>query len=563
MLFDRLAGAKIPGFALRGPQWLATIALGLLYVLSGPLTDLFPHARFGVQPWSAHPAIALVMVVYAGAGAAPILFSAVLASWWLVPVADTATGEFSAALVLTAVYLGAGLALDRTTNWRNPEHGLRDLVGFLAVATILALLVSLVDGTPSVLSGAVGGRTEPVLFLRLFVANLLGLVVLAPLLMYIAADGLRAALARLAARAALRDSVLFLVVQGGILELVFGLRLWDEFRMSYLLFLPVGVVAMRLGLLGAALALPLTQVGMLAALSWTGTSTGTAFEFQLAMLTLSVTALAMGVLADDQRRAAARIAEHELALREHDRALAQAQRTASTAELAAALAHDLSQPLSAIGTYARASQVLAQRGDADRSQLIDTLGRIAQESARAGQYVRRMRDFFRTGVSHQDRIAAADLIGNTYEHLSDRARRARIRWRSRIEPGLPPLRVDAVQMGAVLANLLNNAYDALADWQGPREIRCDAYRIQEGTRTMLRIRVQDTGPGIASEVRERLFTPLATTKPGGMGLGLALSRSITERQEGRLWFDPEAERTTFCLDLPVQDPESPGTHGDT
>ena len=563
MFFDRLVGGKIPGVSLGRSQWLATVALGLLYALSGPLTDLFPHARFGVQPWSAHPAIALVMVVYAGVAAVPILFSAVLASWWLVPVAGTATGEFSSALVLTAVYLGAGLALDRMTAWRNPEHGLRDLMGFLAVATILALLVSLVDGTPSVLSGAVGERTEPVLFLRLFVANLLGLVVLAPLLMFIAADGARVAFARFGVRALLREGVLFLAIQGSILELVFGLRLWDEFRMSYLLFLPVGVIAMRLGLFGAALALPLTQVGMLAALSWTGTSTGTAFEFQLAMLTLSVTALAMGVLADEQRRAAARIAEHELALREHDRALAQAQRTASTAELAAALAHDLSQPLSAIGTYARASQVLAQRGDAGRSQLIDTLGRIAQESARAGQYVRRMRDFFRTGVSHQDRIAAADLIANTYEHLRDRTRRARIRWRSRIEPGLPPLRVDAVQMGAVLANLLNNAYDALAEWQGPREIRCDAYRIQEGAGAMLRIRVQDTGPGIAPEIRERLFTPLATTKPGGMGLGLALSRSITERQEGRLWFDPEAERTTFCLDLPFQDPESPETYGDT
>ena len=80
---------------------------------------------------------------------------------------------------------------------------------------------------------------------------------------------------------------------------------------------------------------------------------------------------------------------------------------------------------------------------------------------------------------------------------------------------------------------------------------------------MLRIRVQDTGPGIAPEVRQRLFTPLATTKPGGMGLGLALSRSITERQEGRLWFDPDAERTTFCLDLPVQDTESAEMHVST
>jgi C4-dicarboxylate-specific signal transduction histidine kinase len=269
------------------------------------------------------------------------------------------------------------------------------------------------------------------------------------------------------------------------------------------------------------------------------------------MLTLAISALYLGALTDERRRATERIAEHERTLRERGRALAEAQRIASTAELAAALAHDLSQPLSAMGTYARASQVLAQRGEEDRPLLLESLEQIASESARAGHYLRRMREFFRTGHMRSERIEVAALCGNIHAHLRDRLVLGEIQWRLHLEPGLPAVRADAVQVGAILGNLVANACDALEGQSGWRQIELRAYCVGGAEGRMVRIAVEDNGPGVPAQVRDRLFAPLATSKPQGMGLGLALSRSIAERQGGRLWFDAEATQTTFCLDLPV------------
>ncbi|HXW65654.1 MAG TPA: ATP-binding protein, partial [Burkholderiaceae bacterium] len=302
-------------------------------------------------------------------------------------------------------------------------------------------------------------------------------------------------------------------------------------------------------LFGIATTIPLAQLGLLGALTLAGMRPGTAFEFQLLMLTLAISTLYLGALSDERQRSAARIAGHERTLRERDRALAETQRIASTAELAAALAHDLNQPLSAIGTFARASQVLADRGEAERTKLIETLDQVVQESARAGQYLRRMRDFFRTGTMRLEPISVAGLVESTHAHVRDRLIRADIQWRCTIEPGLPAVSVDAVQIGAVLGNLVANACDALEGRLTWRQVHLKAFRITDGGDCQVRILVEDTGPGVPAEVRQRLFTPLATSKPNGMGLGLALSRSIAERQGGRLWFDPDREMTTFCLDL--------------
>jgi C4-dicarboxylate-specific signal transduction histidine kinase len=267
------------------------------------------------------------------------------------------------------------------------------------------------------------------------------------------------------------------------------------------------------------------------------------------MLTLAVATLYLGALSDERQRAAASIAEHERALRERGHALAEAQRLASTAELAAALAHDLSQPLSAIGTYASASQVLAGRGAPDHPRLLETLEQITKESARAGQYLRRMRDFFRTGSMREESISVSELLATTRAHLQDRMARAGIQWRATLETALPPVRVDGVQIGAVLGNLVGNACDALSGHAGTREIHARAFVVAGSSPALVRILIEDSGPGIPAELRPRLFLPMATSKPNGMGLGLALSRSIAERQGGHLWFDDSRAMTTFCLDL--------------
>ncbi len=535
------------GLRLGALFWIA-------YVFADPATSLFAHPRFGVQPWSPHPALAVALVAHGGSAYAPVVLAAVLGVWLLTPGASLDPVPLLAAFTLAATYWAAGLALRRWSRWGGPEIGPRDVNVLLLVGLAASICGAAVEALAQVASTALDWSALPLLGFRLFIAGLLGLVILVPVLMLAASGAWRGYRARMPGAAAARDVLLFVLALGALLILVFGMRPLDEFRMSYLLFLPMIVVAMRHGLVGVATANPLVQLGLLGALTLIGTRPGIAFEFQLLVLTLAIAALYLGALSDERQRSAARIAGHERALREHGRALADAQRVAATAELAAALAHDLSQPLSAIGTYARASRVLAEKGASEHARLGETLEQISQESARAGQYLRRMREFFRTGAMQEERVEVGALFDRTHAQLRERLVLAQIEWRVTIEPGLPAVCADAVQAGAVLGNLVGNACDALDAVSGWRQIHLRAYRapIDPGAeRAKVRITVQDTGPGVPAELRPRLFKPLATSKANGMGLGLALSRSIAERMNGALWFDAQTERTTFCLDLPV------------
>ena len=530
------------------PVWVVILFVAA-YALADSTTGLFPNPRFGIQPLSPHAALAMTLMTLGGARYAPAVLAAVLLGWIFPRDTSFSLALVPAAFAITAVYWAAAIALRRWARWGGAQVRPWDVNILLAVSVPAALSCAFIDALRQVVGPAVAASSLPLLAFRIFVADLLGLVVLAPLLLQLTSGSWVRQMRRSWNLKVLRDALLFLLAVGGLLELVFGLRPLDEFRMSYLLFLPMIIVAMRYGVLGVSTVMPVIQLGLLAALMLVGTRAGTAFEFQLLMLTLAVTALYLGALSDERQRAADRIAEHERALRERGLALAEAQRLASTAELAAALAHDLSQPLSAIGTYASASQVLAARGVADHPKLLETLEQITKESARAGQYLRRMRDFFRTGTMREEHVVVADLIEATRGHLQDRLSRGGIHWRATIDDALPPVRVDTVQMGAVLGNLATNACDALWGVRGPREIHVRAYMVPGTNPTMVRVQIEDSGPGIPPELRERLFLPLATTKPNGMGLGLALSRSIAERQGGHLWYDDSREHTTFCLDL--------------
>ena len=548
----RVPLVKVGALALfRGaamPPWLVMVFVAA-YVVANPATGLFPHPRFGVQPLSPHPALAIALLALGGPGTAVVVYAAVLLGWVVAKDGDFGLASLTAALALTLVYWAAARALHRWARWDSAQIGPRDVNALLAVCVPAALLCAGIDALRQIAGPELTAAAMPVLTLRLFIANLLGIAVLAPVLLQMASGVWVRQLRQAGPATVLRDGLVFLVVLGALLAIVFGLRPLDEFRMSYLLFLPMIVVAMRGGVFGVATFLPLVQAGLLVALMLLGIRPGTAFEFQLLMLTLAVAALYLGALSDERQRAAARIAEHERALRERGQALAEAQRLASTAELAAALAHDLSQPLSAIGTYASASHVLAGRGPSEHSQLLETLEQITKESARAGQYLRRMRDFFRTGTMHEESVSVADLLDTAHDHLQDRLKRSGIEWRATLDAALPPVTVDAVQMGAVLGNLLGNACDALGHYAGPRVIQVRASMVADSDPAMVRVQIEDSGPGIPPELRPRLFLPLATTKPNGMGLGLALSRSITERQGGHLWFDDSRPATTFCVDL--------------
>ncbi len=505
-------------------------------------------------PWNPQAALALTLIATAGVRFTPVVVVAVLLAEIAVRDAPAGLGSAFSALAVGLAYGAAGHLVRRFTRWTRAEVTLRDLSALVLIAFATSLAVAVLLGLTHALAGTVSLRLLHVVSLQVVVGEALGLIVTAPALLLLASGAWRIEAASTVGRGKFgRDLLLFALAVTALLLAIFWRRPFDEFRMSYLLFVPMIVIATRHGLLGAAVAVPMLQAGLIAAISFFATRAATAFEYQMLTLALALTAMLIGLMSSERERAAQRLAARERELRKQRDALSETQRTAATAELSAALAHDLNQPLSAIGTYARAARLIAERDDVDRSTLFRTLEQISSQSARAGQYVRRMRDFFRTGAMHNEEVRVDDLVDRGRAHLRDRLERGAITLKTSIQAGLPPLRTDAVQVGAVLDNLLGNACDALADAPRPRRIVLTAAWLAGASPPTIRISVQDNGPGVAPELRPQLFKPLATSKPHGMGLGLALSRSITERLGGGLSFDAGASITTFHLDLPTDE----------
>ena len=211
---------------------------------------------------------------------------------------------------------------------------------------------------------------------------------------------------------------------------------------------------------------------------------------------------------------------------------------------AAALAHELHQPLTAIRSYARAAD---QQPD---SPLVRTLpGKIESEAARAARVVQRLRDFFRGGASHLETVDAGELVESALAPMREPAVRQQVQFEVSIEKTDHALLVDRVQIETVIHSLVHNAIEALAATAGDHRVRVTTAPQEDG---FMRFSIADNGPGIAPEMAARMFEPFATTKATGTGMGLAMSRSMIEAHGGRIWFEsPAAGGTVIHFTLPT------------
>jgi C4-dicarboxylate-specific signal transduction histidine kinase len=228
--------------------------------------------------------------------------------------------------------------------------------------------------------------------------------------------------------------------------------------------------------------------------------------------------------------------------------LAHAGRVAIAGELATSLAHEVNQPLAAIVTNAQAGQRYLARDGFARADLDEILGEIAQQGRRASEVIRRLREFLRKNQSQRVALDLNQVVRDTLPLLRREIEEQEVRTSLMLQPGLPAVTADPVQLQQVVVNLVKNSCEALSGHPQPRhiEIRTSSY---DGR---VRMDVSDSGPGLAPEIAARLFQPYVTTKAGGMGLGLAICRSIVEAHGGRLAAEP-APRGGVCfhLDLPA------------
>ena len=225
-------------------------------------------------------------------------------------------------------------------------------------------------------------------------------------------------------------------------------------------------------------------------------------------------------------------------------------RLSTMGEMAAGLAHEINQPLAAIATYAQACQRFLKSPDRDDADILQSLEHINAQALRAGEVIRRLRNFVRNREVKREPVECNRLLDDLRTLAETDARLHNVRLRIEAAPDLPVVYADPIQLQQVVLNLVRNAIDAMSDVpEDRREVILSTRLSPEGE---IEVVVADHGSGLAPEAAVHLFNPFFTTKSAGTGLGLAISLSIVRAHGGRLWHTPNAGTgARFHFTLPV------------
>jgi PAS domain S-box-containing protein len=217
---------------------------------------------------------------------------------------------------------------------------------------------------------------------------------------------------------------------------------------------------------------------------------------------------------------------------QHREELGHLSRVAAMGELAASIAHELNQPLSGITSNASAGQRFIDRGDVDLGELRDLLGDIMADGRRAGDVIRGIQSMVKKGVPTRQRVNLNDLVMNVARIVNPNAMLQSCEVETSLEPDLPAIEADPIQLQQVLLNLVINSFDAMRDT--PLSRRKVVIVTERNADDSIRASVRDYGVGISEESRDRLFDHFFTTKAQGLGMGLAIVRSIVQSHGGTI-----------------------------
>ena len=514
--------------------WLFGLGYILVFLLLDWASYIRPLQGLNITPWNPQPAVAVALLLLNRRWLWIVWVSLITAELvvrgnpadWLVVLTSTAA--------LSLVYAAIAHSLTNRMDRALALATQKDLLWFTGIVVTGALLSGVVYITAFSVAGLgpSGPTYEPIV--RYWIGDAVGLIVLLPMLLVVM-DPLRRA--TLVETLKSRQWWAVAVLTCLLLWVVFGSRGQDHFKYFYLLFVPVVWASAKLGVPGAVLASGLTQLGLIFAVQSVPNEDLTVFELQVLMAAVTMTGLLLGVAVDERTRAAAE--------------LRGSLRMAAAGQMAAALAHELSQPLTALSNYAQACQMLVTDAPGlqpdHRDQLVEVMQRMVDDANRAGNVIKRLRDFFRTGSTHLHLASPTAIVEEAVQVHLRRADALKLRMESQIQDNLPMVWMDPIQIAVVLRNLVTNAIDSAAATRNGDLVVIRAC-VTDGE---LLIEVRDNGPGVGTARLQTLFEAGPSDKPGGMGVGLSICRAIVEAHGGRLWAEPGSEGC-FRFTLPVE-----------
>lgn len=525
---------------MSGPHLYRRILIGCAFLAAYVALDYVsyvkPYRGLGVTPWNPPPGLSVALVFLGGKFYAPFVLAAPALSDCL--VRGTPSGLLQpllAAVATGAPYLVAGLVLQRLTFFDPRLRSARDAITLICAGAGSVALSAMLFVSGLLALRAIESNEMMTVAWRAAIGDLIGILVVVPL-----------ALLAWTYRPWPAPTWQMLVQAAALvmaLMVVFGYRDATAFQLFYLLFLPVLWIALTYGPPGSALALMIVQIGILIGAEIRfGPDPGLG-ALQALLIALAITGLIVGAVVAEREDAAARMREQQAAL---NRAL----RIRSAGEVAATIAHEISQPLTALNTYAGVVTKALHEGQLGLAA--NAAGKIEGASARAAAILSSMKEFLRQGTISRAPVDLREALTELEELLKEDLAKRNILLVVSVGRDMPVLSADRIQLQQAVHNLIVNSSEAIQGVGRHGRITVKAAILSGDTCV---IEVADDGPGFPPGYNFKEPTPFTSTKPEGSGLGLGVARSIAEAHGGRLTITSSSRGVTAKLSLPITEPE--------
>jgi two-component system, LuxR family, sensor kinase FixL len=514
--------------------------IGGLYISVHLLLDwlsfVHPFGAFGITPWNPSTGLGFVLVLRYGPRTLPLYLAALILANVIVRGLPVPLWVAIAEGLMRAAAYGVALVvlLRPSIGFDTSLSSVRDLFLLLLVAVVASAVTACAYVALLLATGLLPEQDIWAGLLRCWVGDMIGVAVITPF-------GLLA-MSRELVRP--RWEVALLMCSSVALAVWVALVFaeFDQLQLFYLLFLPLTWIAVRSGIEGVSAALVLIQVGLVIALLFIAGRAVDVLDFQARMLVLAVTGLVAGVLVSERRLA-------EAQLRMNQNALSHLSRLGSMGELAATIAHEINQPLSAAKTYTGLVAESLQTENLRDASTVEMANKAAVQIGRAADVVRRLRALVRMGRSDLVPTSVTRIVQEAAALARPDLEPLNVTLKIELGGDLPPVMADRLQIEQVLINFIRNAAEAIAGVRsGKGQIKITAERHEPH---LLRLSVRDSGPGFPPAFGGGAPPPLQSSKPDGLGIGLSLCRSIAEAHGGEVSIRSGPDGATVAITLPI------------